>query len=65
MHDALITPEDPPNEYDDIYWFVDHWVIVRDDGTHVLNGTPEQLEDALRTLIRGELDKYSWCPFDC
>lgn len=50
MHDALIQPKPYPSE-DDIYWFLDHWVIVRKDGTPILNGTPEQFEEALRKLI--------------
>lgn len=41
---------------DDIYRFLDHWVIVRTDGVPVLNGTPEQFEDALRKLIRDQQD---------
>lgn len=36
---------------DDIFLFVDHWVITRPDGTPVLNGTPEEFEDALRKLL--------------
>jgi hypothetical protein len=50
MHDALIQPKPYPSQ-DDIYWFLDHWVIVREDGTPILNGTPEEFEKQLRELI--------------
>ena len=36
---------------DDLYWFLDHWLIVRKDGDTVLNGTPEEFEKQLRKLI--------------
>ena len=36
---------------DDISLFADHWVIVRSDGTPILNGTPEQFESSLRELV--------------
>lgn len=36
---------------DDLGWFLDHWIIVRNDGTPVLNGTPEDFEKALRELM--------------
>ena len=36
---------------DDLHWFLDHWVIVRDDGTPILNGTPEKFEEDLRKLL--------------
>lgn len=39
---------------DDIERFTDHWIIVRKDGTPILNGTPEQFETALRAFIRGD-----------
>ena len=39
---------------DDIFLFLDHWVIVRPDGNPILNGTPEQFEEALRRLIGGQ-----------
>ena len=45
MHDALLQ------QMDDIYWFLDHWIIVRSDGTPILNGTPEQFEHALRVFM--------------
>jgi len=38
---------------DDLYWFLDHWVIVRKDGESVLNETPEEFEKQLRDLIEG------------
>lgn len=44
---------------DDIYWFLDHWVIVRKDGTPVLNGTPEEFEKQLRELINARADQSS------
>ena len=36
---------------DDLFWFLDHWIIVRSDGTPILNGTPEDFEKALRELM--------------
>ena len=36
---------------DDLYWFLDHWLIPRKDGTTVLNGLPEEFENQLRTLM--------------
>ncbi len=39
-------------EPDDLTLLLDHWIIVRSDGTPVLNGTPEDFEDALRDLLR-------------
>lgn len=50
MHDALIQPARYPDQ-DDIFWFVDHWIIVRKDGTPILNGTPEEFTESLRTFI--------------
>jgi len=41
---------------DDLTLLLDHWIIVRSDGTPILNGTPEDFEDALRTLIRQSKD---------
>ena len=52
---------------DDIYWFLDHWIIVRKDGTSILNGTPEQFETALRALLESEEHKRnveSWLKYD-
>jgi len=53
--------DENPTQYslslDDIAIFADHWVIVRKDGTPVLNGSPEDFELSLRVLIdrlRGE-----------
>lgn len=37
---------------DDLGLFLDHWLIVRKDGTTVLNGTPEDFEQALRKLVQ-------------
>ena len=48
MHDAFFK------QPDDIALFVDHWVIVRKDGTPVLNGSPEEFENQLRKLIEGK-----------
>jgi len=51
------TPNRDHTTHDDIALFADHWVIVRNDGTPVLNGSPEDLELSLRVLIdrlRGE-----------
>lgn len=39
-------------EKDDLFWFLDHWIIVRSDGTPILNGTPEAFEKALRELLQ-------------
>ena len=36
---------------DDVYWFLDHWIIVQKDGTPVLNGSPEDFEKELRGLM--------------
>ena len=46
---GLLTIED--ERMDDIFLFVDHWVITRSDGLHILNGTPEQFEQALHRLV--------------
>jgi len=53
MHDALIEPEVDNTIWikDDLGLFLDHWIIVRKDGTPILNGTPEQFEEALRKLM--------------
>lgn len=45
MHDALLYKQD------DIFFFLDHWIIVRKDGTPILNGTPEAFTESLRTFI--------------
>lgn len=61
MHDALLL------EMDDVYWFLDHWIIVRKDGTPILNGTPEQFETALRALLKSEerrRNTESWLNYD-
>ena len=49
---AFLLKENTMN--DDLYWFLDHWIIVRPDGTPVLNGTPEAFESALRTVISAQ-----------
>ena len=36
---------------DELSLLLDHWIIIRPDGTPVLNGNPEDFEVALRTLI--------------
>lgn len=36
---------------DDIFWFLDRWIIWRGEGDPVLNGTPEEFEKQLRELI--------------
>lgn len=41
---------DPPNP-DDAHLFADHWIIIRKDGTPVLNGSPQDFETSLRTLL--------------
>jgi len=44
------TPNRDHTTHDDIALFADHWVIVRNDGTPVLNGSPEDFELSLRVL---------------
>ena len=41
---------------DDLYWFLDHWLITngRKNGDTILNGTPEEFEKQLRELINGK-----------
>ena len=39
---------------DDLYWFLDRWLIVRKDGDTVLNGNPDVFEKQLRKLIDGK-----------
>ena len=57
MHDFRIVRTGPGESQwevrtmDDLYWFLDHWLIVRKDGTTVLNGLPEEFEKQLRELI--------------
>ena len=49
--DWKVVPRDPAIWLkDDIGLFLDHWIIVRKDGTPVLNGTPEEFEKQLRDL---------------
>ena len=56
MHDALIKVNNDRLP-DDIDIFVDHWIIVRKDGTPVLNGREEDFEQSLRRLISKERQK--------
>ena len=48
---ALVRVDREEKITEDLHWFLDHWVIVREDGTPVLNGTPEEFEKQLRELI--------------
>ena len=57
MHDALIKVNREPHSPDDIDMFLDHWIIVRGDGTPVLNGKDSEFEQALRRLISKERQK--------
>ena len=42
---------------DDLSLLLDHWIIVRNDGTPILNGTPEKFEKELREfLFVGQID---------
>ena len=41
-------------ENDDLFWFLDRWLITRSDGDTVLNGTPGQFEADLRDHIHNE-----------
>ena len=36
---------------DDLSLLLDHWIIVRSDGTPILNGTPEKFEKELREFL--------------
>ena len=38
-------------EASDLSLLLDHWIIVRKDGTPVLNGTPEKFEKELREFL--------------
>jgi hypothetical protein len=62
MHDALL------HKMDDVDLFLDQWIIVRTDGTPVLNGTPEEFEKGFRALIRKENQKAQnvrdWSTYD-
>ena len=70
MHDALIEPEVDNTIWikDDLGLFLDHWIIVRKDGTPVLNGKEQEFEQALRRLISKERQKAinvrNWEHFD-
>lgn len=68
MHDALIKINNDPRSPDDIDFFLDHWIIVRKDGTPVLNGKEQEFEQALRRLISKERQKAinvrDWSTYD-
>ncbi len=51
---------------DELSLLLDHWIIVRTDGTPVLNGKPEDFEVSLRTLMWMERTgaKYQELPED-
>jgi len=36
---------------DDASLFADQWIVIRKDGTPVLNGSPQDFETSLRTLL--------------
>ena len=57
MHDALIKVNRESHSPDDIDFFLDHWIIVRRDGTPILNGKEQEFEQALRRLISKERQK--------
>lgn len=57
MHDALIKVNGSSDYLDAVGWFVDYWVIVRNDGTPVLNGTPEAFEEALRVFVQDRINE--------
>ena len=57
MHDALIKVNRESHSPDDIDFFLDHWIIVRNDGTPILNGKEQEFEQALRRLISKERQK--------
>lgn len=44
---------------DDIDLLLDHYIIVRKDGTPVLNGKPEEFEKVLRELIVNRQQAYA------
>ena len=37
---------------DDLDLFLDHWIISREDGSHIVNGKFEDFEKNLRDFIR-------------
>ena len=46
------TPEEREYLFNrDVFYFIDHWIIVRDDGTPVLNGKIEEFEAALKGFV--------------
>ena len=65
---ALLKDVEEAVNMDDIGLFLDHWLIARRDGDTILNGTPENFEESLRTLVRAsciqalsaadDVDKY-------
>lgn len=46
---------------DDIDLFLDHWIIIRPDGTPILNGRVEEFEEGLRTFIRENKEENYEC----
>tara|TARA_B100000085_G_C18376173_1_gene444399 strand:+ start:406 stop:624 length:219 start_codon:yes stop_codon:yes gene_type:complete len=61
MHDALTHPVEPIDPFpDDIDLLLDHYIIVRKDGTAVLNGKPEEFEKVLRELIVNRQQAYAY-----
>ena len=55
--ECMLPPKTPEErEYflkREIHWFVDHWIIVRPDGTRLLNGNEEEFEAALKEFVDG------------
>ena len=48
------TPEEREYLFErDVHWFLDHWIIYRQDGTFVLNGKIEEFEAALKEFVDG------------
>jgi len=43
----------------DIALFVDHFVTRREDGTYVLTKQPEEMEEALKKLLRKHKKEYA------
>ena len=48
------TPEEKEYLFNrDVFYFIDRWIIVRDDGTPVLNGKVADFEEALKEFVDG------------
>ena len=43
----------------DVALFVDHFVTRREDGTYVLTKQPEEMEEALKKLLRKHKKEYA------